>query len=214
MTGRDRQTEKAGSVAASAMTPTMKPLFFATARDLRTWFQEHCSRASVLWIGYYKKKSGKPGITWSESVDEALCVGWIDGLRKRIDDQSYMIRFTPRRRGSIWSAVNIRRVEALTKEGRIQPSGLAAFAARRENKSGIYSYEQRSERLPEPYAGFVRRNRKAWAYFQAQSLSYRRTANWWILSAKKEVTRRKRLAQLIADSARGRRLRQLSSQSS
>ena len=159
-----------------------------------------------LWIGFYKKNSGKPSITWPESVDEALCVGWIDGIRKSIDEESYMIRFTPRRRGSIWSAVNIKRVEVLTNEKRMRPAGLAAFAARRENKSGIYSYEQRSEQLPEPYASRLRRNQKAWKFFQAQPPSYRKTIAWWVVSAKQEKTRQKRLQKLIAESASGRRL--------
>ena len=186
----------------------MKPAFFASPGELRAWFKKHGSEARELWVGYYKRHTGKPGITWPESVDEALCVGWIDGLRKRIDDESYMIRFTPRRAGSIWSRVNMRRVEGLTNEKRMQPAGLAAFAARRENKSGIYSYEQRSDQLPEPYAGLMRQNNQAWEYFCRQPSSYRKAVGWWIVSAKREETRQKRLQQLIADSARGRHIRQ------
>jgi uncharacterized protein YdeI (YjbR/CyaY-like superfamily) len=159
-----------------------------------------------LWVGYYKKGSGKRSLTWPESVDEALCVGWIDGVRKRVDEESYAIRFTPRRRGSIWSAVNIKRVATLTNEKRMQAAGLAAFAARVENKSGIYSYEQRSEQLPEPYARLLRKNKSAWTFFKAQPPSYRKTIGWWVVSAKQEETRRKRLAKLISESARGRRL--------
>ncbi len=143
---------------------------------------------------------------WPESVDEALCVGWIDGIRKRIDEASYMIRFTPRRRGSIWSAVNIKRVEMLTNEQRMQPAGLAAFAARVENKSGIYSYEQRSEQLPELCASTLRKNPAAWKFFQAQPPSYRKAIGWWVVSAKKEETRRQRLQKLIARAARRERL--------
>lgn len=146
-------------------------------------------------------------MTWPESVDEALCVGWIDGIRKSMDAESYMIRFTPRRRGSIWSAVNIGRVKALTNEKRMRPAGLNAFADRRENKSGIYSYEQRTEQLPEPFAGLLRGNKKAWEFFQAQPPSYRKTIGWWVVSAKQDETRRKRLEKLIAESAAGRRLR-------
>ena len=185
----------------------MAPTFFSSTADFQKWFQQHHTSTRELWVGFYKKGSGRPSITWPESVDEALCVGWIDGIRKSIDAESYMIRFTPRRRGSIWSAVNIKRVEALTNEKRMQPAGLAAFANRRENKSGIYSYEQRSEQLPEPYAGLLRKNKKAWEFFQAQPPSYRKTIGWWVVSAKQEETRRKRLAKLIAASAGGKRLR-------
>ena len=181
--------------------------FFPTPQDLRAWFRKNQATATELWIGFYKKHTGKPGITWPDSVDEALCVGWIDGIRRGIDEESYMIRFTPRRHGSIWSAVNIKRVEALTNEKRMQPAGLAAFAQRRENKSGIYSYEQHSEQLPEPYAGLLRKNKKAWEFFQMQLPSYRKTIGWWVVSAKREETRRKRLGKLIAQSARGTRLR-------
>ncbi len=184
----------------------MEIVFFPTPSDLRKWFRRNHATERELWVGFYKKNSGKPSITWPESVDEALCVGWIDGIRKSIDEESYMIRFTPRRRGSIWSAVNIKRVEVLTNEKRMQPSGLAAFAARRENRSGIYSYEQRSEQLPEPYAGLLRRNQKAWEFFQAQPPSYRKTIGWWVVSAKQEETRLKRLQKLIAESARCHRL--------
>jgi len=185
----------------------MEVIFFPTPAELGKWLRRNHTAAKELWVGFYRKGSGKPSITWPESVDEALCVGWIDGIRKGTDDESYMIRFTPRRRGSIWSAVNIKRVEALTNEKRMQPAGLAAFADRRENKSGIYAYEQRSEQLPEPYAGLLRKNKAASKFFQVQPPSYRKTVGWWVVSAKQEETRRKRLQKLIAESARGRRLR-------
>ncbi|MEO5754256.1 MAG: YdeI/OmpD-associated family protein [Chthoniobacterales bacterium] len=184
----------------------MEAVFFAMPAELRKWFHRHHAREKELWVGFYKKASGKPSITWPESVDEALCVGWIDGIRKTIDAESYQIRFTPRRRGSIWSAVNIKRVEVLTRKKRMQPSGLAAFAARVENKSGIYAYEQRTAELPEPYAGLLRANQPAWDFFQAQPPSYRKTLSWWIVSAKQEETRRKRIAKLIAASAKRQRL--------
>jgi uncharacterized protein YdeI (YjbR/CyaY-like superfamily) len=184
----------------------MEIVFFPTPRDLQKWFRRNHATEQELWVGFYKKNSGKPSVTWPESVDEALCVGWIDGIRKSIDAESYMIRFTPRRRGSIWSAVNIKRVKVLTKEKRMQPPGLAAFAARREYKSGIYSYEQRGEHLPEPYAGLLRRNKKAWEFFEAQPPFYRKMIGWWVVSAKQEKTRRKRLQKLIAESAAGHRL--------
>ena len=185
----------------------MEIVFFPTPLELQKWFRRNHATERELWIGFYKKSSGKPSITWPESVDEALCVGWIDGIRMSIDEESYMIRFTPRRRGSIWSAVNIKRAKVLTNEKRLQPAGLAAFAARRENRSGIYSYEQRSEQLPEPYASRLRKNQKAWEFFQAQAPSYRKMMGWWIVSAKKEETRLKRLRKLIEESARRRLLR-------
>ena len=184
----------------------MEIVFFPTPLDLQKWFRRNHATEQELWIGFYKKNSGKPSVTWPESVDQALCVGWIDGIRKSIDAESYMIRFTPRRRGSIWSAVNIKRVEVLTNEKRMQSPGLAAFAARREYKSGIYSYEQRGEHLPEPYAGLLRRNKKAWEFFEAQPPFYRKMIGWWVVSAKQEKTRLKRLQKLIAESARRRRL--------
>jgi len=184
----------------------MEILFFPTPIDLQKWFRRNHATERELWIGFYKKNSGRRSITWPESVDEALCVGWIDGIRKSIDEKSYMIRFTPRRRASVWSAVNIKRVKALTNEKRIRSPGLAAFAARRENRSGIYSYEQRGEQLPEPYASLLQRNQKAWKFFQAQAASYRKAIAWWIVSAKQEKTRLKRVQKLIAESATGHRL--------
>jgi uncharacterized protein YdeI (YjbR/CyaY-like superfamily) len=185
----------------------VEPSFFARPEDLRAWFKKQSQTASELWVGFYRKRSPKPSITWPESVDEALCVGWIDGIRKSIDAESYMIRFTPRRPASIWSAVNIRKVEVLTGQGRMRPAGLAAFARRHENKSGIYSYEQRSAQLPEPYATALRKNKAAWKFFQAQPPSYRRPTVWWVVSAKQESTRRRRLEQLLKASARGQRFR-------
>jgi uncharacterized protein YdeI (YjbR/CyaY-like superfamily) len=184
----------------------MKATFFRLPSDLRKWFEKHHARARELLVGYYKKGSGKPSITWPESVDEALCVGWIDGIRRSVDEVSYTIRFTPRKPRSIWSAVNIRRANALTEEKRMQPAGLAAFAARRENRSGIYSYEQRSAELPEPYAGKLRKNRAASDFFRVQPPGYRKQMCWWVIGGRKEETRRKRLKKLVEESARGRRL--------
>jgi uncharacterized protein YdeI (YjbR/CyaY-like superfamily) len=182
----------------------MKITYFRAPSDLRKWFQKHHATAEVLWAGYYKKGSGKPSITWPESVDEALCFGWIDGIRKSVDDQRYTIRFTPRRPGSIWSAVNIKRAQALVEQGRMQAAGLQAFQARQENRSGIYTYEQRHATLDKPYAKRLRQNKAAWEFFQAQPPSYRKAASWWVVSAKQEQTRLKRLEQLISDSAHGR----------
>ena len=181
--------------------------YFRTPADLRQWFRANHARADELWVGFYKKGSGTPSITWPESVDEALCVGWIDGIRKSIDGARYTIRFTPRRKGSIWSAVNIARVKVLTAEKRMRPAGLKAHAARLDNKSGIYSYEQRRDRLEEPYAGLLEKNKAAWSFFEAQPPSYRKVLGWWIVSAKKEETRMERLKKLIDASASGQRLR-------
>ena len=182
-------------------------MFFARPEKLSEWFRRNHSSEAELWIGFHKKHTGAASITWAESVDEALCFGWIDGIRKSIDATSYKIRFTPRRRGSIWSTINIRRVEALTRESRMHPAGLAAFGLRRENKSGIYSYEQRGEQLPEFYEGKLRGNKKAWKFFHAQPPSYRKAIAWWVISAKQQETRNRRLARLISESAVGRRLR-------
>lgn len=186
----------------------MSAKFFRSAEELREWFARNHATATELLVGFYKKVSGKPSITWSESVDEALCVGWIDGVRKSLDEDRYTIRFTPRRPGSVWSAANVKRVAELRRQGRMQPAGLAAFARRKANKSGIYSYEKRPQSLPEPYASTFRKNTRAWAFFESQPPGYRRTATWWVISAKKEETREKRLASLIADAEAGRTIRQ------
>ena len=194
-----------GAFASVREPPTAT--FFSSPVEFRNWLRRHHATEKELWVGFRKKHTGRPSITWPESVDEALCFGWIDGIRKKVDEDSYTNRFTPRRRGSIWSAVNIKRATALIKERRMQPAGLAAFEARSENKSGIYSYEQRSAQFPEPFAGAVRKNVRAWEFFQAQPTFYRKAISWWVVSAKKEETRRKRLEKLIAESAAGRRLR-------
>ncbi len=185
----------------------MEPRFFATPDELRAWLRAHHGGVAELWVGFRKKGSGQKSITWPEAVDEALCVGWIDGIRKSVDEQNYKIRFTPRRRGSTWSAVNIRRVEALTQAGRMLPAGLTAFAARREDRCAIYSYEQRPAELPEPYRAQLHEHRAAAEFFAAQPPGYRRTMNWWVVSAKQEATRQRRLQKLITESALGRRLR-------
>src|SRR5262245_33945477 len=189
-----------------ALMMTMKPKFFRTPSAFRAWLAKHHATADALWVGFYKKGSGKPSMTWSESVDEALCFGWIDGIRKSIDAVSYTIRFTPRKSGSIWSSVNIKRAQALIEEGRMQPTGLNAYQRRKENKSGIYSYEQRQANLEPPYERLLKKNRPAWRFFQAQPASYRKAVSWWIVSAKKEQTRLKRLEALMAHSAKQERL--------
>ena len=184
----------------------MNPKFFKTPSDFRKWLAAHHAKSKELWVGFYKKNSGKPSITWPESVEEALCFGWIDGVRKRIDEDSYKIRFSPRRPNSIWSAVNIKIAQRLITEKRMLPAGMKAFAARKEYRSGIYSYEQRSAELVEPYQAKLKRNVAAWKFFQAQPPSYRKMINWWIVSAKQEETRLKRLDRLIEASAKGQRL--------
>ena len=183
----------------------MKPTFFATPAELREWFEQHHDTAKELWVGFYKKGSGLKGITWPESVDEALCFGWIDGVRRSIDESSYTNRFTPRTPRSNWSAVNIGRVEELKRAGRMRPAGLAAFERRSEDRSGVYSYEQRHKaKLDRAQEKRFRENRKAWGFFATQPAWYRKTAIWWVVSAKKEGTRERRLVQLIEDSAHGR----------
>jgi len=179
------------------MSGAGEPRFFRDAVTLRRWFARHHASANELWLGYWKIGSGRASVTWPESVDEALCVGWIDGVRKRLDEHSYVIRFSPRKASSIWSAVNVKRVAALDAEGRMRDAGLAAFAARRENRVGVYSFEQRSVELPVPYALLLKANRQAWAHFEARAPSYRKAVMWWIVSAKQEATRQRRLAQLI-----------------
>jgi uncharacterized protein YdeI (YjbR/CyaY-like superfamily) len=186
----------------------LKPRFFRTPSDFRKWLAAHHASETELWVGFYKKDSGKASVTWPQSVDEALCFGWIDGIRKNIDEVSYKIRFTPRKQRSTWSAVNIKRVAELTEQGLMEEAGLKAFASRQENRSGIYSYEQRSPELPAQYAKELKKNAAAWKFFQAQPSSYRKAVNWWVVSAKQEETRLKRLDKLIDDSAAGRRIPQ------
>jgi uncharacterized protein YdeI (YjbR/CyaY-like superfamily) len=184
----------------------MKIKYFKSAHDFRRWLEKNHAITQELWVGYYKKSSRQPSITWPESVDEALCFGWIDGIRKSVDDLRYISRFTPRRRGSIWSAVNIKRARELSEKGLMKPPGIAAFNALKENKSGIYSYEQRSANLATPYEKRLRQNKAACDFFYAQPPSYRKAIGWWIVSAKQEATRLKRLEKLIEESANRKRL--------
>ncbi|WP_420127507.1 YdeI/OmpD-associated family protein [Longimicrobium sp.] len=187
----------------------MEPTFFPTPEDFRAWLQAHHDRESELLVGFYKKGSGKPSITWPESVDEALCYGWIDGIRRSAGEDAYTIRFTPRKKKSTWSAVNINRVAELTELGRMQPAGLKAFEAREESNSRIYAYERADQAALDPaMEERLRANGTAWTFFQAQPLSYRKTIVHWVTSAKQEATRLRRLDQLIADSAAGNRVGQ------
>lgn len=182
----------------------MKPRFFKTPADWRRWLERHHADHTELWVGFHKRHTGKPSITWPESVDEALCFGWIDGLRRSLNATSYVIRFTPRKRDSTWSLINLRRVKALTREGRMRPAGLRVYRARRPEKSGLYSFESRPQELPPKYLRSLRANAAAWTYYRGRPPGYQRTVNFWILSARKEETRLKRLALLIGDCAAGR----------
>lgn len=182
----------------------MKPKFFATPAAFRKWLEQNHDKAQELWVGFHKKSTGKPSITWPEAVDQLLCFGWIDGIRKSVDDRSYTIRVTPRKPRSNWSAINIKRVNELTKMGLMHPAGLKAFQAHDPKKSGVYSFERRPQKLDAKYEKKFRTNKKAWAFFQAQPPWYQRTAGFWVVSAKKEETRLKRLATLIEDSAQGK----------
>jgi uncharacterized protein YdeI (YjbR/CyaY-like superfamily) len=180
--------------------------FFASPSMLRAWLEENHARATELQIGFYKTKSGRAGISYAEALDEVLCFGWIDGVRKSIDAGSYTIRFSPRKPGSTWSSVNVKRAGELAQLGLMQPAGLQAFNERDQDKSNQYSYERSAAALDSAYEQQFRANAKAWHYFQSQAPSYQKTASWWVMSAKREETRQKRLATLISDSAQGERL--------
>ncbi|HEX8228495.1 MAG TPA: YdeI/OmpD-associated family protein [Chloroflexia bacterium] len=184
----------------------MEVTFFESSSEFRKWLERNHENAKEVWVGFYKKGSGKPSITWPEAVDQALCFGWIDGIRKRVDETSYTNRFTPRRRGSTWSAVNIKRVGELTELGLMQPSGLEAFEKRDEAKAQLYSYERAESKLDEAYERQFRENERAWTFFESQAPGYRRTSTWWIMNAKKEETRLRRLSALIEASERGEKL--------
>ena len=181
----------------------MKPRFFKTPDAFRAWLEKNHARADELLVGLYKRGSGKPSMTWPESVDQALCFGWIDGVRKSLDEDSYAIRFTPRRPRSTWSKVNVGKVGELTEGGLMRPAGLAAFAKRTPERTGIYSAEQADVQLGEAFERTFRARRRAWKFFAAQPAWYRRTATWWVISAKREPTRLGRLESLIAASDTG-----------
>jgi uncharacterized protein YdeI (YjbR/CyaY-like superfamily) len=187
-------------------TPT-NVTYFETPELFRRWLKANHLKAAELWVGFYKRGSGQASITWPESVDEALCAGWIDGIRKSLDADRYVIRFSPRKSTSIWSAVNIKRMHVLIEERRVLVAGEKAFAARRENKSGIYAYEQRRAQLEEPYASILKKQKKAWAFFEAQPPGYRKIMGWFVVSAKREETRMARLKALIDACEKGKRLR-------
>ncbi len=187
-----------------------KPTFFPTPSDFRAWLEAHHDKFRELLVGFYKKDSGRPSITWPESVQVALCFGWIDGVRKSLDETSYTIRFTPRKPTSTWSAINIKFVQELTKKGLMHPAGLKAFAARNEKKSGIYSYEQRKNaQFTREQEEQFRANKSAWEFFLSQAPWYQRVTTYWVLSAKREETKLKRLSELIGHSQNRRTLPQL-----
>ena len=184
----------------------MLPTFFSTPEDFRKWLQKHSKKEKELLVGFYKIGSGKPSLTWSQSVDEALCFGWIDGVRRSIDAESYTIRFTPRKPGSIWSAVNIAKMETLIANGLMQPAGLAAFEKRQAAKSGIYSYEQAEINLAGEYENLFKEDKAAWTFFEKQPPGYRKQMTGRIMAAKRKETQLSRLQTLIKASGESRRI--------
>lgn len=184
----------------------MTATFFATQAEFRKWLEKHHKKEKELIVGYYKVGSGKPSMTWSQSVDQALCFGWIDGIRKSIDKESYSIRFTPRRRTSIWSAINIKKVEELTKAGLMTSEGQKAFSLLTENKSKIYSHEKEPAILETNYEKLFRKNKLAWDFFTKQTSSYKKVITHWIMSAKQEKTRQSRLEKTINISEQQKRI--------
>jgi uncharacterized protein YdeI (YjbR/CyaY-like superfamily) len=184
----------------------MHPVFFKNEIEFRNWLEKNHQSETELWVGYFKVETGKPSMTWSQSVDQALCFGWIDGIRKKVDEESYCIRFTPRKPGSTWSKINIAKVEELTAKGLMNPAGIKAFSLMKKNNSGIYSFENEIKDLPEEYAEIFKKNKTAWDFYSAQPPSYRKTMTHWILSARQEQTRISRLEKLIAESGRKKRI--------
>ena len=182
---------------------------FESAEEFRRWLTDHAGTASKVVLALYKRRSGRSGITYRQALDEALCFGWIDGVRRGLDPDRYTVRFTPRRRRSVWSRINIRRFEELQAQGRVTPAGLRAFRARRAELSGVYSFENRHRPLAPDYQARFEANHAAWTFFQARPTWYRKTASWWVMSAKKEDTRQRRLGILIEDSAAARTIRPL-----
>ncbi|HLE97658.1 MAG TPA: YdeI/OmpD-associated family protein [Candidatus Thermoplasmatota archaeon] len=184
----------------------MPPRFFRSAAAFRAWLDKNHASRTELWVGFWKKSSGRAGMVYAEALDEALCFGWIDGLVRGLDEASYMQRFTPRSPRSTWSRVNVAKFEALRKAGRVAPAGLAAFEARDPERTGLYSFEQGELELTGDQTKAMKADRRAWAYWRGATPAYRKAATWWIRSAKKEETRERRLAALVACSARGRRV--------
>ncbi len=183
-----------------------EPVYFSNPEEFRLWLEENHAKETELLVGFYKVSSGKASMTWPQSVDEALCFGWIDGIRRSIDQERYSIRFTPRNTSSNWSTVNIRKVNDLKKQGRMKPAGLQAFEQRQEARSGVYSFENRPKKLPKDFEKKFRENPSAWDFFKKQAPSYQRTAFYWDLSAKQEKTKWSRLETLIGNSEQQQRV--------
>ncbi len=197
-------------INGSAATPEDDPhTYFATPAEFRKWLEKNHEKKTELIVGFHKVGSGKPSITWPESVDQALCFGWIDGIRRNIDKDSYSIRFTPRKASGIWSAVNLKKIEELTEKGLMQPAGIAVYNKRQESRSKIYSHEIAPVALSQEFLEKLQGNEAAWSYFQAKPASYRNPATNWVMGAKQEATRLKRLNELITDSAAGRKIKLL-----
>jgi uncharacterized protein YdeI (YjbR/CyaY-like superfamily) len=187
----------------------MKPRFFSSAEDFRAWLTEHHATETELVLGFYKKSAKKRGMTYLEAVLESLCFGWIDGVLRRLDDERFEQRYTPRKPKSTWSKINIARVAELTKLGRMTPAGLAAFERREDARSGIYAYENRDKGLDPAFETRFRAKKKAWAFYESQPPWYRRTSAYWVMNAKKEDTRERRFETLVEDSLAGRRIKHL-----
>jgi len=184
----------------------MIPIFFPDQADFRAWLAANHDKATELLVGFYKVGSGRPSMTWSQSVDEALCFGWIDGVRRSIDAERYCIRFTPRKSKSIWSAVNIQKIDELTRRGLMQPAGVSAFGKREESKSKIYAYEQKTIALSDEFDRQFKANAKAWTFFQKQAPSYQKRTINWVMTGKQAATRESRLNKLLLESESGRRI--------
>ena len=187
----------------------MKVKHFKSPAKFRAWLEKHHATERELWVGYYKKSTGRPSMTWPESVEQALCFGWIDGVRRSVDEDSYTIRFTPRKATSIWSAINLRKVKELVKSGHMRPAGLAIYEARRDKEHTGYSIAALTTELDPKYAKLMRKNAAAWKFYQAQPPGYRKMVTHWVTSAKQEATRMARLEILMTHSARGERIPRL-----
>ena len=193
----------------SSEQPSIAPTFFTTPADFRAWLKKNHKKEAMLWVGYYKKATGKPSVTWEETVDEALCYGWIDGIRRSFNDESYVIRFTPRKPKSVWSRRNIDRVEALKAGGRMRKAGLDAYAHKDLHADSGYAVGDRPKALPKEMIAEFKKHPEAWAFYESQPSGYRKQTTAWVTSAKREETRQRRLATLIEDSANGLRIKQL-----
>jgi uncharacterized protein YdeI (YjbR/CyaY-like superfamily) len=190
-------------MVARASAHTMKPKFFSSPAQFREWLEQNHHSVTELLVGFHKKSSGKKSVTYSEALDEALCFGWIDGVRRNLNETSYTIRFTPRKPKSIWSLVNVRHVERLKKEGRMHPAGLEAYERRDPKRTGIYSFENEAVGLSPEYEKTFRQNKKAWKFFEEQAPYYKKLSTHWVMRAKKEETRIRRLQHLIERAEKG-----------